>query len=204
MGENDNKVEAKESKSLLEESPNFSRVEGSIEPKADTHIKTAEVETQKEKDDDKIEDKTINESKTEAQKEKDNASQKVSENDNKTELKEHKSFHDESQNLSKNEGTLGSKADFDSKPADLENQKKNDSNKVEEEIFTGKNSWDEDKQHEEAFVKSTHEQKDIRRESIDEKGSPKSDLSESHSKEVSKIDVASAESPDPSNKESEN
>merc|ERR1711915_426909 len=159
--ENDNKVEAKESKSLLEESPNFSRVEGSIEPKADTYIKTAEVETQKEKDDDKIEDKTINESKTEAQKEKDNASQKVSENDNKTELKEHKSFHDESQNLSKNEGILGSKADFDSKPADLENQKKNDSNKLEEEIFTGK----EDKQHEEAFVKSTNEQKDIRRES---------------------------------------
>merc|ERR1711915_439289 len=208
MGENDNKVEAKESKSLLEESPNFSRVEGSIEPKADTYIKTAEVETQKEKDDDKIEDKTINESKTEAQKEKDNASQKVSENDNKTELKEHRSFHDESQNLSKNEGILGPKADFDSKPADLENQKKNDSNKLEEEKFTGKNSWDEDKQHEEAFVKSTNEQKDIRRESIDEKGSPKSDLSESHSKEVSKIDkqlsVASTESPDPSNKESEN
>merc|ERR1711915_176086 len=122
--ENDNKVEAKESKSLLDESPNFSRVEGSIEPKADTYIKTAEVE---------------------AQKEKDNASQKVSESDNKTELTENKSFHDESQNLSKNEGILGSKADFDSKPADLENQKKNDSNKLEEEIFTGKNSWDEDK-----------------------------------------------------------
>merc|ERR1711915_571430 len=166
--ENDNKVEAKESKSLLDESPNFGRVEGSIEPKADIYIKTAEVETQKEKDDDKIEDKTVTESKTEAQKEKVNASQKVSENDNKTELKEHKSFHDESQNLSKNEGILGSKADFDSKPADLENKNKNDSNKLEEEIFTGKNSWDEDKQHEEAFAKSTNEQKDIRRESIDE------------------------------------